>query len=269
MKKQLSILGCGWLGLPLAKHFIEQGWSIKGSTTSLEKLKVLEDEGISTFQIILNEDRIEGDFFNFLADSNILIICVPPGLRRHPNSDFVAKLKRVTEAVSESGINKIVYVSSTGVFQDHESLPTYTEHYQFTAAEVENSQLVRAEQLLLNLKTLQTSVIRFGGLLGEDRHPVNYLSDRSDIKNPDAPVNLIHLENCMLLISEIIRQQKLGMVFHGVEEVQLSKQEYYKQKAEELDLPIPGFDLETPSIGKRISMEWTARELGLHFSKKV
>ena len=49
--KQISILGCGWLGLPLAKSLLEKGFSVKGSTTSLEKISVIENSGIDAFHI--------------------------------------------------------------------------------------------------------------------------------------------------------------------------------------------------------------------------
>lgn len=32
--KTISILGCGWLGLPLAKKLVENQWIVNGSTTS-------------------------------------------------------------------------------------------------------------------------------------------------------------------------------------------------------------------------------------------
>jgi UDP-N-acetyl-D-mannosaminuronate dehydrogenase len=31
--KQISILGCGWLGLPLAKALLQKGFSVHGSKT--------------------------------------------------------------------------------------------------------------------------------------------------------------------------------------------------------------------------------------------
>ena len=34
---KISIIGLGWLGLPLADHLIEQGYQVLGSTTSKEK----------------------------------------------------------------------------------------------------------------------------------------------------------------------------------------------------------------------------------------
>ncbi|WP_321539617.1 NAD(P)-binding domain-containing protein [Flavobacterium piscinae] len=47
--KQISILGCGWLGMPLAKHLLQKGYSIKGSTTTETKLELLQNEGITPF----------------------------------------------------------------------------------------------------------------------------------------------------------------------------------------------------------------------------
>lgn len=32
----VSILGCGWLGLPLAEQLLAEGYSVKGSTTRAE-----------------------------------------------------------------------------------------------------------------------------------------------------------------------------------------------------------------------------------------
>lgn len=269
IKQQVSILGCGWLGLPLAKHLIQNGWEVKGSTTSLEKIEKLESEGIQAFKIELQEDKIIGEIHSFLENSELLIIDIPPGLRRDPNSNFTAKLKKLSEAISESSVKNILYVSSTGVFQDHESIPTFTEHYKFTQREVANNQLIQAEQLLLTFKKTETSVIRFGGLIGNDRHPVKYLAGKTDIKNPEAPVNLIHLDNCILLILEIIQQGKFGKIFHGVEAVDSTKEEYYTKKAKEFNLQTPEFDHEIISVGKNISMTWTAKELDVGVPKKV
>ena len=36
--KTISILGCGWLGHPLAKFLISENFIVKGSTTTISKL---------------------------------------------------------------------------------------------------------------------------------------------------------------------------------------------------------------------------------------
>ncbi len=70
--RQISILGCGWLGLPLAKSLIEKRFSVKGSTTSEAKIVLLKNVGIAPFQIALFENKIEGDMTAFLENSEIL-----------------------------------------------------------------------------------------------------------------------------------------------------------------------------------------------------
>jgi len=47
----ISILGCGWLGLPLAEHFRDAGYSVKGSTTSDDKIELLKGKQIAPFLI--------------------------------------------------------------------------------------------------------------------------------------------------------------------------------------------------------------------------
>jgi UDP-N-acetyl-D-mannosaminuronate dehydrogenase len=58
-EKNISILGCGWLGLPLAKGSIGKGISVKGSTTSPNKISILEKSEFILL-IALEADRISG-----------------------------------------------------------------------------------------------------------------------------------------------------------------------------------------------------------------
>ena len=46
VNEKMAILGCGWLGLPLAKYFTSKGYIVKGSTTSIEKIEILKSFSI-------------------------------------------------------------------------------------------------------------------------------------------------------------------------------------------------------------------------------
>ena len=92
---KISILGCGWLGFPLAKALLSKGLSVKGSTTSSEKLATLEKAGITPFLITLSENKTTGNVTDFLENSEILIIDIPPKLRGSEKENFVAKIKNV------------------------------------------------------------------------------------------------------------------------------------------------------------------------------
>jgi len=47
--KNVSILGCGWLGKPMAVSLMNDGFLVKGSTTSEIKIQELESLGIESY----------------------------------------------------------------------------------------------------------------------------------------------------------------------------------------------------------------------------
>ena len=74
--KRVSVLGCGWLGKPLSISLLDEGYSVKGSTTSEEKLELLEMNNITPY--IVNISEFE-EFDSFL-NSDILIISITNSL---------------------------------------------------------------------------------------------------------------------------------------------------------------------------------------------
>jgi hypothetical protein len=54
---QISILGCGWFSLSLAKTLLENEFSVKGSNTSVDKLSVLTNLGIQPYLIALSKNK--------------------------------------------------------------------------------------------------------------------------------------------------------------------------------------------------------------------
>ena len=71
-KKIIGILGCGWLGLPLAKQLLKEGYIVRGSTTQASKLDKIKRTGASAFIVRCEEDKCEG-LATFLAQINIFI----------------------------------------------------------------------------------------------------------------------------------------------------------------------------------------------------
>ncbi|MCF6129677.1 SDR family oxidoreductase [Flavobacterium sp. AS60] len=247
---QISILGCGWLGLPLAKSVLENGFSVNGSTTSTEKISVLERYGIHPFQIELSEHEIKGEIDSFLATSEILIIDIPPKLRSAGSENFIKKIQNLIPFIEKSKIEKVVFVSSTSVYAEDNS--TITETTNPNPDTESGKQLLEAEKLLQSNANFKTTVVRFGGLIGEDRHPIRFLSGRKNLENPEAPINLIHQIDCIRIIEKIIELDSWSQTFNAVTPFHPTRREYYTQKAVELNLPLPEFDQTKISIGKTI-----------------
>lgn len=266
----ISILGCGWLGLPLAKELLkEEEHIIKGSTTSQNKLISLQQEGIIPYRIKILPEGIEGDLTSFLADAEVLIIDFPPGLRRDPEADFLGKLKKLKLYLDKSTVNYTLLVSSTAVYKDKEEFPTYTEIADPNGTAENSKQIIAAEELLRSCEYYSTTIIRFGGLIGPNRHPVNYLSGKSGIKDPEAPVNLIHREDCIGIIKSVINKGTWGETINAVAPDHPSREDYYSRLAKEKNLALPEFDQVVPSKGKIIGSVVIKEKLEYQFKQGI
>jgi nucleoside-diphosphate-sugar epimerase len=276
--KKINILGCGWLGLPLAKSLLEKGFSINGSTTSVEKIAVLEKAGIHPFLVslssfeVLEEKKISIE--NFLKNSEILIIDIPPKLRGDSSENFVAKIQNIIPFIEKSSVEKVIFVSSTSVYADDNSI--ITEDTKPNPDTESGKQLLEAEQLLQSNSNFQTTILRFGGLIGEDRHPIKFLAGRKDIENPEGPINLIHQIDCIGIIEEILKHpetsgqnDKSSEVFNAVAPFHPTRKDYYTQKAIELNLPLPEFDESKTSTGKTILSDKVESILNYTFKNKL
>lgn len=262
---QISILGCGWLGLPLAKALLENGFSVNGSTTSIEKLSVLENLGIQPFLIALESNNVSGDIAVFLNGSKTLIIDIPPKLRGNSKEDFVGKIKTVIPFIEKSTIENVLFISSTSVYSDDNS--SVTEETKPHPETESGKQLVLAEQLLQSNSNFKTTILRFGGLIGEDRHPIHFLAGRTNLENPEAPINLIHQDDCIGIILEILGKNSWNETFNAVTPFHPSRKEYYTQKAKDLNLVPPEFNYENPTFGKTILNSKVENVLGYTFAK--
>lgn len=267
--KQISIIGCGWLGLPLAKHLLEAGYHIKGSTTSVDKLDALTTAGIEAFQVKLEAEGILGPIENCLSGSELLILNIPPGLRKDPESNFVKRMGFMLPYIENASIKKIIFISSTSVFADTTSLPTITEESLPNPETESGKQLLAVEHLFQNNKNFKTTVLRFAGLFGEDRDPAKFLSGKTDLKDPDGPVNLIHLEDCIGVIHQLILQNIWDDNFNASTTPHPSRKEYYTSICKIKNLPSPQFIESTTSRGKCIDSEKLQQLLNYKFKVRL
>jgi len=261
--KQISILGCGWLGLPLAQSLIENGFVVKGSTTSLDKIPLLSELRIESFLISISNEGVEGSVKDFLENSELLIINIPPKLRAVEKDNFVAKIQYLIPHIEMSSISKVIFISSTSVYEDSDKIVTETSISNPSTES--GKQLLEVERILQNNTSFQITIVRFGGLIGEDRHPIHFLAGRTNIENPDAPINLIHLVDCIGIIENIIELDCWNETFNAVTPFHPSRKEYYTEKALALNLALPEFNTTLPSIGKTISSEKVQKVLDYHF----
>jgi len=246
--KQLSILGCGWLGLPLAKHFISKGLLIKGSTTTKDKCPKLQNEGITPFLLDLYVEEATV-YSNFLADSQVVIINIPPGRTTNVIETYKRRILNIVPYISAS--QKVLFISSTSVYQNTNT--EVTEDLMLQPEKNSGKAILIAEKLLQELLGDRLTILRFSGLVGDDRHPGRFLANKKELKNGNAPVNLIHRDDCIGLIDAILEKQIWGEVINGCADKHPLKKEYYTLAAKKIGLTPPEFIDDTAENYKIVS----------------
>jgi nucleoside-diphosphate-sugar epimerase len=159
----------------------------------------------------------------------------------------------------------VLFVSSTSVYGEDNEL--VTEATPLNPDSEGGRQLAIVESLLQKNNCFETTILRFGGLIGEDRNPVRFLSGRENIENPDAPINLIHQDDCIGIIKKIIELDSWNKTFNAVAPFHPTRKEYYTQKAADLNLALPKFVPSNTMAGKTILSDTLKNSLQYSFIK--
>lgn len=247
--KTVSVLGSGWLGLPLAEHLISQGYSVKASTRSDRRLERISVVGAEPF--IVDTGNINDETHAFL-DSEILIINI--------TSKDIAGFSRLLSAIEKSETKKVLFVSSTSVYE-----PTNTTIYEADNSESNEKPLFIIENLFRNNTSIDTTIIRFAGLIGYTRKPGRFFASGKTVKDPDAFVNLIHRDDCIAIMSRIIEQEIWGEVFNCCADSHPTKREFYTKAAQLTGNKIPEFENPDKTAFKIISNKKVKERLNYEF----
>ena len=264
VSKIIAILGCGWLGLPLAEYLLSIGHQVKGSTTSEDKLKIMKSKKITPFLLQITEDGILGDL-KFFDSVDVLIIAVPPGLRTNPNRRFDLIIEHCKEACLISKIKEVVFISSTSVYGNKSRI--ITEESSLLPETNSGNQLAICEKIFQREYRFSTTILRMGGLIGEQRHPIHQLSKKDYVNNPKGGINLIHLTDCIFIISKLINKPIKENVYNCVTPYHPSREKYYTKMASIIGCKPPAFRAFDES-DRQISSEKIIHHLNYEFKVK-
>jgi nucleoside-diphosphate-sugar epimerase len=223
--KTISILGSGWLGLPLSKE-LSKYHHIKLSTTTAAKKESLVSKNITPY--IIDLENISNNIDQFL-NCDTLIINIP--------SKDINSFDTLITHIKKHNIEHIIFISSTSVYKD-QNQTIKEEDTNF----YNNSPLLDIEKLFFSISTLRTTILRFGGLIGYSRNPANFFKNQKVVKNPLAFVNMIHRDDCIAIIKKILSANIKNEIFNCCSPSHPTKKEFYTHCANFSNLTVPNFD---------------------------
>lgn len=234
---KISIIGLGWIGLPLAKLLQKDGHTVLGSTTSSEKQVRLKDEGVDAIQFKLVPFP-QGKSFQELFTCEILVINIPPRSRSVSGDFYLEQIKFLRSMVDQSAIKKVIFVSSTGVYPEEDRESAYTEMEALHKANTGNLTIYKSELLFSENRDFDLTIIRFGGLIGDDRIPGKYVAGKENVSG-HTRVNYIYRADAGKMLAWIIEKNLWNETYNGVAPFHSLRKEVYEKNVNELGLKPP------------------------------
>ena len=248
--KKLGIIGCGWLGLRLAKHFASTR-NIYTTTTSIIKKENLKAQGFEATVVVFSDHELNPNApkWEYLSELDAVIITVPFS-KQAQQIDLQKRFQNICNFLD--GCKKPIFLmSSTGIYPDVDM--EISEH-TFTNEKL-NANMVLVENLMRQQFT-QTNILRLGGLMGDDRYLSKY-----KVSNPEQPVNHVHYQDVCLVIENMLIKNYVAKIYNLVAPLHPSKNAVINYQNGILDNTIS----EHHAVGRVISSATLINELNYTF----
>lgn len=247
------VVGCGYLGLRVARLWRDAGARVLALTRSPDRATALAAEGLEP---VLGDVTKPGGLPE-LPEVDTLFWGV--GFDRAAGATYrdvhVTGLGRVLDAVP--GTPRVVFSSSTGVWGTDDGAvvdETTPAHPVREAGRV----LLEAEVLLHTRTGDRGTALRFAGLYGPGRLPRldDLKAGRPIAADPDSWLNLIHADDAARIVVAVAAAPHAKPLYVVSDGVPVKRREWYAHLAARTGSPPPSFDLaaeRTRGADKRVN----------------
>lgn len=230
MDKQLLSLGHGFSARALAARLIPEGWHIVGTTRSADKMDEIAATGVEP--VLWSSSEIKPLISEF---PNILVSTAPG-----PTGDPVLESWRDDLAKAASDIRWLGYLSTTGVYGDHQG-GWVDEQTPLTPSTLRGQARVATEEAWRAVPDLAVHIFRLAGIYGPDRGPfakVRNGTARRIIKEGQV-FSRIHVEDIASALELSLSNPKAVAVYNLCDDDPAPPEDVIGYAAELLGLPVP------------------------------
>jgi len=206
-----GIVGLGWLGCELSKEIEKAGDQFWGTHRN-------------------NFDFARDPFPSSACD--ILFLNTPPVLEMTP--------KEFAQKIPLSSAKKIIFISSTSVYGENVGLINENDLPQPSSRN--GHWLLEVENHLQSIFLDRIKILRPGGLIGGQRHPIHHLAGKSGLAGGRSQINLIHRADLVNIILVLAKTEMNTPVINAVAPYHPKKSDYYSEWADKLGLSHPLYD---------------------------
>ena len=236
MPRSVLIVGCGFVGLPLARDFASSGWDTHATTASEASTAKLNQEQFRIYALDITDEN----GFQKLARRNfdVVIHCASSG--RGAASDYEAVfLTGTRNLMGNLKCGNFIFSSSTSVYAQTDG--SWVDETSPANPSRATGQFLRAtEDLVLSAGG---TVARLAGLYGPGRCvPLQKLLDDTAIiqGNGNRFTNILHQLDAAAALRFLAETKSSGL-FNAVDNEPVAELEWFRYVCERLDKPIPPY----------------------------
>lgn len=240
---RLFLLGTGYVGLSIAQGWQRSGDLFWGSTTSLERLPLLENTIDKAFLLTGSDAET---MHEILDECDGAIITVAPGVHAGYEETYLHTAQSVAASVKERKRPfYLLYTGSTSVYGHHQGRWVDEESPRLTATE--NGQILCATEdayLACSNEWIDVCILRLAGIYGPARTLENRaraMSGRVNTGSGDAPTNHIHCHDIVRAIEFCVNNRCKG-IYNLCNDEHRTRKDLYTSICFELGLPPPLWD---------------------------
>ncbi|SEK40507.1 SDR family oxidoreductase [Haloferax larsenii] len=236
---RVAILGCGYVGLELARDLVADGHEVWGVRRSDEGLDAVSETGAEA----VRADVTDSESLSAVPDVDHVVFAASSGGRgaEAARTVYVDGLRTAIDhfAARDDAPDRLVYTSSTGVYGDHGG-DFVDEETPLEPTTDKTRVLAEAERVAREYaaeKGIDGTVARFAGLYGPDRYRLErYLSGPVTA----GYLNMVHRDDAAGSVRFLLEEDRArDEVVLVVDDEPVSKHEFADWLADECGVPRP------------------------------
>jgi nucleoside-diphosphate-sugar epimerase len=254
MTQRRLIIGCGYLGRRVARHWTAQGDTVFALTRTPEHAEEFRRSGLTP---------IVGDVTNAASlaalpevDTILYAVGLDRGTEHSQRDVYVGGLDNALNQI-QGKVRRLIYISSTSVYG--QNLGEWVDESSECQPESPNGQVCLDAERLLQQKVPQANILRLAGIYGPGRIVARIEALRAGQipeGNPDAWLNLIHVDDAVAAVLACKRCGAPGATYLVCDDHPCRRREYYSLLAAMVGAPAPFTSSEqspSASLNKRCS----------------
>lgn len=218
MRQKLFIFGLGHLARRIVK--LNSNFKITGTYRNFSQVEDLIDVDKIQFSL--------GDPIPNLSNFDRIIINFPP------QSLLIEFIKKFQNHINDS--QEVLFVSSTSVYGEGKS----DEKAKLNGTPHSGPYLLEIEKLINNSNII---CVRPGGLVDDQRNPINFFKKTGKVKSSQNHINYIHTEDVARFL---LKESFKSNVYNLVAPTKYIKKDFYQKIADTYKNPLEFIQDDTP-----------------------